>query len=146
MKPGIKDKQAKFGAYPHLSTIPRTEKTPDETLRLEFRAGKMDMEGKWGWSNFEIDCIKQFLEKFFEIQKLTWQELGKSGSHPISFDKIVPQALKRLQELELDDCEYLYSIRMTGKSRLWGLRDQNIFWILWWDPNHEICPSHKKNT
>ena len=51
-----------------------------------------------------------------------------------------------MQALQLDDWEELYSLRLSGRSRVWGLKEAGIFWILWWDPNHEICPSYKKNT
>lgn len=146
MKTKGKNRQPKLGAQPNSKKIPRAGEIPNDTLRPEFKTEKMDMQGKWGWSKFAIDNIKEFLGKLFESQKLSWQELRQNGSHLISVNQIVSEASKRLQVLELDDWEELYSIRLNGKSRLWGLKESNIFWILWWDPNHEICPSYKKNT
>ncbi len=146
MKTKRKNKQPKFGAVPDSYKKPRAEELPNDNLRPEFKTEKMDMNGKWGWSSFEALNIKHFLGKLFESQKLTWQELRQNGSHQISVDQIVTDARKRLQILQLDEWEELYSIRIAGKPRLWGIKESSIFWILWWDPNHEICPSNKKYT
>ena len=35
----------------------------------------------------------------------------------------------------------LFSVRLTGRIRLWGLRDVSILRVLWWDPEHTVCPS-----
>ena len=111
----------------------------------EFRAGKMDVEGRWGWNNSNNSKfdMKLFLEKVFENQKLSWQELKNNGSHDVDLDKIITEARKRLEEIEQDEIAQLYSLRLSGKMRMWGIKDNNIFWILWWDPHHEICPSVK---
>ncbi len=34
----------------------------------------------------------------------------------------------------------------NGKQRIWGIKDRNILKVLWWDPDHEVCPSLKKYT
>jgi predicted DNA-binding transcriptional regulator AlpA len=40
----------------------------------------------------------------------------------------------------------LFSLRLSSLERLWGLRSNDVFSVLWWDPNHQICPSPKKHT
>lgn len=147
MSTKTKTKQATFGAaVPGSNKIPRAAEVPNEHLLPDFKTDKMDMGGQWGWVNFKPNSIQEFLNKLFESQKLTWQELRQNGSHPILVEKIVRGARKRLQTIQLDDTEELYSIHLSGKSRLWGLKEGRIFWILWWDPEHEICPSLKKHT
>lgn len=133
----------KSSKHPRISAnISDDENIPD------FRAGKMDTGGKWGWHNSNILTLdmKEFLEKIFEHQKLSWQALRNNGSHDVELDQIIPEARKRLEEIEQDEIAQLYSLRLSGKKRMWGIKDNNVFWILWWDPNHEICPSLKKHT
>ena len=60
--------------------------------------------------------------------------------------KIVPEMQKRLCDLEKEDLDELYSLRLSGKKRIWGIKESNLLWFLWWDPEHEICPSLLKNT
>ena len=82
----------------------------------------------------------------FEHMKLA--DLWRSESHPIEQNQIIPSAQRRLRELHLDDIEELWSLRITGKKRLWCIKDagQNVFSILWWDPEHKICPVTIKHT
>lgn len=143
----LKKAPPKFGAAPGHTKAPRATSIPNvDYLKPEFRTDKMDNEGPWGWSRFDPTLFKDILEKILECQKLTWQELNHKGSHLVNINQIISTARKRLVTLQLDDRDELYSLRLSNKQRIWGVKEGNIFWILWWDPNHEICPSHKKNT
>jgi hypothetical protein len=112
----------------------------------EFRAGQMDMNGPWGWHKFDPQFLQGLLHKIFDSQKLSWQTLLEHGSHLVQVGDLCSKAQRRLIELCKDDCDELYSFRLTGSKRIWGIKDGNILWLLWWDPNHEVCPSHKKHT
>ena len=67
-------------------------------------------------------------------------ELRGPGNHRITNQQLDSEAQSRLQEMELDDAE-LWSFRITGRLRFWCVKTENIFSLLWWDPNHQICPS-----
>ena len=36
--------------------------------------------------------------------------------------------------------------RISGPGRVWGIREEHVLDLLWWDPRHEVCPSPKKHT
>ncbi len=112
----------------------------------EFKAGQMDMEGPWGWNKFDPSLLQDLFQRIFDSQRLTWQILRDNGSHLVQIGDLCSEAQKRLLELSKDDCDELFSLRVTGKKRIWGIKDGNILWLLWWDPNHEVCPSLKKHT
>ncbi len=137
---------------PRAATLPQDDKSARAAIFnnahscVEFRSNQMDIDGSWGWKGLSPSCIQDLLGKIFELQKLTWQNLNQNGSHVIQIVKIIPSAQKRLQQLEKDDLDELYSLRISGKKRIWGIKEGNIFWLLWWDPEHEICPSLKKHT
>jgi hypothetical protein len=131
---------------PLENRVPRAEATPNEHCCPEFRAGKMDMEGNWGWQNFKPIEMQELLQKIFDSQKLTWQQLRERKSHLVKVEDLTPTAQKRLIAIKQDDLDELFSLRLTGKKRIWGIKDGNILWLLWWDPEHEICPSLLKNT
>jgi hypothetical protein len=46
----------------------------------------------------------------------------------------------RWQEIELDYPE-VFTFRFSGTERLWGFRIINKYFIVWWDPKHELIPS-----
>ena len=45
-----------------------------------------------------------------------------------------------------DDVDELMSFRLDSRGRVWCIQTGNIMRVLWWDPNHEVCPSFKKHT
>ena len=93
----------------------------------------------------------KILPKLKEFEKLTWREIEeqlypsygkyKTKNHSISIDRLCPEAQRRLKELKQDDIEEVFSLRLAGKLRLFGIRHNNCFRLLWIDFNHEICPS-----
>jgi len=131
---------------PSETKIPKAGNVPNENSCLEFREGQMDTDGSWGWKNISPLQLRGIFRKIFSCQKLTWQNLRTSGSHLVDLKDLYPKAQKRLLQIEKDDQDQLYSLRLSGKERIWGIKDGNIFWLLWWDPNHEVCPSNKKHT
>lgn len=90
----------------------------------------------------------EILPKLKELEKINWFELekqqfgskGKTKHHFIEVSKIIPEAKKRLEQLKLDDHDELFSIRLSGAFRIWGIRQFGYLQILWFDQGHEICP------
>jgi len=80
------------------------------------------------------------------FEKMTWVDLGSDGCHSIPIGDLAISARKRLIEIKLDDIDELFSFRVTGKGRIWGIRDRNVVKVLWWDPHHSVCSSVKKHT
>jgi len=77
---------------------------------------------------------------------MTWAQVdGPTGSHFIGYDDLCKDAQDRLQTLKRD-VEQMFSLRLTGPKRIYGIRQGAILEILWWDPEHQICPSAKRHT
>lgn len=140
----LKQPKAKF--LPHQNKCPRIENYPKDNGFLDFRADRMDIEGPWNWKNLLSVELRDLLQKIFQFQKQTWQTLREQGSHLVEVSQLITPAQKRLIEITQDDVDALFSLRISGEKRIWGIKDTNIFWLLWWDPKHLICPSLKKHT
>jgi hypothetical protein len=107
----------------------------------------IDTGGEWGWhkiTNYDIE--REVYPKLKSFETMTWHEIERGGSHSQPINSLCPDAQKRLRELQNEDIDELFSLRLTGKKRIWGIIDRNILKILWWDPDHTICPSDKKYT
>ena len=107
----------------------------------------MDLTAPWGW----VNCGPQLLdirEKLCNFERMKLGEILRrdSGSHQVELDRLCKQAQDRLIFLKEDDVPQLLSLRLGGKARVWGILDNQIIWLLWWDPLHEVCPSLKKHT
>jgi len=119
---------------------------PNEQLRPEFRAGSLDMDGPWGWRHFDTEHMQEMFHRIFDAQKLTWQTLREGGSHLVEISALIPEARKRLDQIAQGVPDSLYSLRVCNRKRIWSIKKANVLWLLWWDPNHEVCPSYKKHT
>jgi hypothetical protein len=115
---------------------------------LAWRFSHADKEGKWAWSGWNAKPAEflAVLERLHSYESLNWTEIIATGSHPIALGKLTPEAVKRLQTKKLDDIDEIMSFRINGEERVFCIRHENIMNILWYDPNHEVCPSQKKHT
>jgi hypothetical protein len=81
---------------------------------------------------------------------MTWGEIEKkfgrsnTQNHEMPVKKICKTAQERLSEIKLDDIDCLYSIRVSAKERLWGIRKDRVLYIIWWDPEHTVYTVSKK--
>lgn len=79
------------------------------------------------------------------VDEVFSQTNGLGKDYPI--DKLPNRvAIDRLIELEYDDTDQISRLRVSGQGRLYGFRERERFYALWWDPQHEIYPSPKKHT
>ncbi len=113
----------------------------------------LDFKGLWGWNKIdEISIFETILEKLKQYEEMTWSEIEKKKgyrgkqNHLMPVKEICKKARERLKSLRLDDIDCLYSLRFSGKERLWGIRKNEVLYILWWDPNHGVCPVTRRNT
>lgn len=63
----------------------------------------------------------------------------------IDYEKLSKEAQNRLSEIKLY-YDSLFSLRLTGTLRLFGYIENSIFYTIWYDPEHEVCPAPKKHT
>lgn len=102
-----------------------------------------------GWIHLDPMELDSLLPRLCQLETMTWAEIlsdGRTQNHAINVDKLIPEAQERLKFLNLDDYEEVLSLRVTAKARIYGIRDGAIFRILWWDPEHKICPAPLKHT
>jgi len=103
-----------------------------------------DWGGPFGWDNLADGEFKQILEWMKSIESLTWCEiLQQSASknakhHEMPLDRIEKNARDRLDEISQSDIDCLFSFRISGPKRIWGICDGSVFKVLWWDPGHQV--------
>lgn len=141
---------------PKCKKEPQQHKTPKAKLQdVEFAEGRplawrfssSDKNGAWAWNKLtDLSEHKEVIEKLHEFEGYNIRSLTNTGSHPIPLCDLCENARKRLAEIQQDDNDELFSLRINGKKRLFCIQAGNIMKILWWDPNHTVCPSKKKNT
>ncbi|MBA7650307.1 hypothetical protein ES703_58110 [subsurface metagenome] len=138
--------------FPPPLKIPRgkekVKKIEEEYISWHLRI--LDKNGDWSWRGIDEKTIWEDIHsKLSELEKKTWNEIlikEKYRNHLILISKICPRAQERLRKIKQDDIDELVSLRLTGKKRVWGIKERNILKVLWWDPYHTVCPSIKSYT
>lgn len=132
-----------------LNKIPRIENEPSvATGFLVWQVGAIDMHGaEWGWDKIDRELLfNEIFPKLKNFETMTWGQVLAQGNHEVSTSQICQDAKKRLEKLKLDDYDKIVSLRLSGKQRIWGIRNKDILRLLWWDPEHQVYPSRKKHT
>lgn len=118
---------------------------PSSSDRLSWRFSSLDFDGPWGWASADLATLRQVHQKLCHFEKRTGAEVfGPNVGHKmIAPDHLPKKASRRLGELGVDDTDKLCELRLTGKQRVWGLRQENIIHLLWWDPEHTVFASRR---
>lgn len=130
-------------------------KSSSDNKNVIWRFDWIDMSGKFAFNINRYDFQhKDVLEKIIEYSSMTWADIkkqthdyGKSKHHYLAVDKLSKDAKDRLNTKKLMDYnDSIFSFALTNKLRIVGIRSEEFFYVLWYDPNHEVCPSVLKQT
>ncbi|MEV5182885.1 hypothetical protein AB0K88_24305 [Streptomyces werraensis] len=116
--------------------------------RVCWRFTHADMEGRWGLQQFTTESWHAVLGRLVQFETMTVQEIRESSVYT-EYDLpsgLLPEALRRLEDLNLGDMTKIGRFRIWSKPRLYGFMEGNVFHVLWWDPEHEIYPWEPRNT
>jgi hypothetical protein len=147
-----KKKKGKIGiSVPAPTRQPRTEEIPIPfyKLRPAWRISKLEMCDPFGWHELDRGKLEYIRQKFADFESSTWNDIllvAKKQNHSIPLNELSKKAQQRLAALSLDDADEVISLRLSGKERVFGIRHDVALTILWWDPEHEVCPSLLKHT
>lgn len=150
MKKCTKRKTDDAGKRPvHLVVGGYSNKSPIWTFESIDRTGDFAFD-----INREDFAYKEILDKLLSYSTMTWAEIdkqhhddGRSKHHYLKIESLSKKAEKRLIAKKLEDqSDQIYSFALQNKLRIIGIRDDQFFHVLWYDPNHEVCVSHKKHT
>lgn len=132
-------------------TVPSLDLHGDEInqRRLVWRLGFHDDDGDWALSSASRNQMVNLLDKLVSYESMKVGEIFSPDSeHGKAYEvaSMPPHAQERLREIGHDDEDKLHRLRCSGVARLYGIMRENVFHILWWDPEHQVWPSAKRNT
>jgi hypothetical protein len=135
---------------PNIQKAPKVASDPNDFYkhRPTWRVGSMQMVHPYGWHEVSSEHLHHVRERLSHFEKMTWKEIlidGKKFNHMVKVNRLCAPAQARLTEVA-GDLDQLTSLRLMAKERVWGILDGSVLQLLWWDPDHEVCPSLLKNT
>jgi hypothetical protein len=138
------NKKPKASLIPPRDKLPKT--APSEGfyhLRPAWRVARMEIVDPYGWHKIPADKLHEIRNKLGGLEGQTWGDIitkSQNNHHFMAVTKICGAARDRLNALHLDDTDALFSLRLSGPERIWGILDNGILLVLWWDPFHTIYP------
>lgn len=109
----------------------------------------LDQDGRWSIANVEGSKLVEVLVKLGSFEQQTIRELFYDGEEPgkhYDVEDLPKDSHDRLVQLGREDETKIARLRLTGAQRLYGFLREHVFHVLWWDPQHEVYPSKKRNT
>lgn len=118
-----------------------------ENQHMAWRFSNADINGPFTCAQLTHEEHKSLWERLTAFERKNVAELRDFGSyHTIQTRNISSAAKQRLRVLGLDDQEVLHSFHIAGSCRLWCMKHQNLFSVLWWDRDHQVYLVPKKHT
>lgn len=139
-----------------MSKRPKVRREPDPRKRastggieperrglLAWRFSHADLDGRWGWRNLDSAHLDELRRDLAQAERDTRLELERTRRiKAIPVEDVCRDARDRLEGIGLEDEDTLWELRIatTHKRRVWGLVRASVFHLLWWDPDHTVCP------
>jgi hypothetical protein len=145
-----RQKRPKAIISPSINKEPRIASNPSYNhLSPSWRISKLEMVEPYGWHTLDSQKLNYIQQKLANFESMTWDEIlikAKHFHHSVNISQLSSDAKHRLSEIKQDDIDDLISLRLSAIERVWGILDQGVLTLLWWDSNHKVCPSLLKNT
>lgn len=99
----------------------------------------------WHGNDYQERTFRSVADGLKQYSNRTWKDINsnRSRDHYVAKDKLSHDAQRRLKKLKMDDIDNLWRFRFGGALRIWGIKAGKVFRVLWWDPQHKICPSEQ---
>jgi hypothetical protein len=140
------NKKGKLPTAPAQKGLEGQRPTSTQNQKVVLRISKLDFDGPWCFSKVSKEDFAKILKAFKGFESMKWSEIEGPRHHFVEIGKIINDAQRRLETIGLDDISSLFSFSIEGEPRVWGVRINEVFNVLWWDPEHKVCPSVKKHT
>jgi len=118
-------------------------------MRACWRLQKLQLVNPYGWHELTGEQLAYIRGKLVEFEAKDWNQIfvaERKHNHSIevaTFD--CPQAREWMRR-NMPDQDVLWTLRLSGKERIWGILREGVFHLLFWDPDHQIKESQKKGT
>ena len=147
-----KEKKTKKSTAPSTKETVLLKKSTDSQTPI-WVFDQLDKDGLFRFDLNRSDFNhKEFLDKMISYSNISWIEIkkqthdqkNKSKHHFLDYDSLSAEAKDRIKRLNLEeDTDRIFSFALQNKLRIIGLRDDEFFHVIWYDPEHNFCPSNR---
>lgn len=144
-----KHKQARRGVV-DAAPSPRMPQAGNwDTETPTWRFHRVDRQhAHWGWDQLDCEAVRRLLCEWLpSFEGLTWAQIKQASgrrnqgtnNHSLTVDGFCKAAQDRLDELNLDDQDSLFSLGVNNTWRLYGIREGASLVFVWFDCHHDTA-------
>jgi hypothetical protein len=131
---------------------PRIEENPteykDQTPHWCFKHVLLD--GTYRWSGMEVEKVREDVYgSLRSYGTMLWKEIDKdhkkTSCHSLKVEDLSPKVRDAFRK-QVRDADDAFQLSVSGKGRIYGVRQGRVLSIVLWDPEHEGFPTFKKGT
>jgi hypothetical protein len=134
---------------PASREIPSGDKTPKiasepsfyDDRKAAWRISKIQISSPYGWHELTAPEVAEIKEKLGTFEKNTWRELFVRDArlnHCIPSNELKCPIARKWMTINMPDQPYLWTLRLSGAERVWGILSEGAYQIVFWDPQHLI--------
>ena len=136
------------GATPSGSKRPVIAQEPESYMhrKMAWRIGRIQLADPFGWHELDLSGILAIQNKLASFEGMTFGEVfleGNKRNHEIPVDSIPNKIARQWIIKNLPGQTSLWTLRLTGAQRIWGILGDGAYQIVFWDPQHHIYPTSK---
>jgi hypothetical protein len=127
---------------PPLSRIKPTKVKPPQGISFSYRYFKDDNE-KFLISNKDARYLEALIQRLRDLSSMTVNEITVINAkrlrcHTIDWDRTTETCFDLPNEEQLVDTPYQFQLSSNEYGRVHGFFIENIFYIVWLDPDHRL--------
>jgi hypothetical protein len=141
-KQNSKSKQPAIKEQPSRAKTPAAVAVPDyNDTKACWRIGKLRMADPYGWHVVNPAEVARIRIKLATLEANTWQEIfirDARFNHRIPANELKCPTARKWMKDNMPDQPYLWTLRLSGAERVWGIFSDGAYQIVFWDPDHLI--------
>jgi hypothetical protein len=118
-------------------------------MRACWRIQILQLVDPYGWHALTPADLSEMRTKLAQFEQKTWNEIfvdDKKHNHSVPVDQFDCPRAKQWMRKNLPREDELWTLYLGSTERVWGIRRDGAFHIIFWDPTHQIKLSPKRHT
>jgi hypothetical protein len=141
-------KQPKAGAVPSGLKQPKIAEDPQaySNMKACWRVRAIRLSSPYGWHELTLEELGEIQQKLAMFESMTWNEIfviARKQNHAIPVSKLRCSIARKWMERNMPDQDTLWTLRLSGAERVWGVLSGGAYQVIFWDPEHLIFPTEK---
>jgi hypothetical protein len=145
-----RDKRPKPGFIPQSG---KKQPKADESLARAYRDqnpvwkfARHAKGGAFAWTSLESEDLPRVFNALAGFEGMRWSDIeNKDHCHEMGVDRCHEEIGTHLAQ-QGHDVDVLFQLSTGNKGRIFGIRTQHVLEIVFWDRDHDVYATKKKNT